>query len=458
MIRELSRTRLLWDTIVLLLIAISSVLVTYQFAFGQSRALSGFQLIYLIDLFFLVDIFLNCVTTYRQHGIEVSDKRQCTRHYGRRMMLVDIVASFPFDLIAWVLIGNGELLGGSLVLALRLLRLLRIVRLFVIFRRWEAFSWSNPAALRVIKYFVSILLLIHWLACFWFYSAFASAFPPDSWVARAGIAGADAVIQYIRSLYWTITTMTTVGYGDITPARTQEYILAGVIMIMGASLYAFIIGSIASLLNGIHAAKNRHWERIESVTEFLRGQQVPSTLNAEVRNYYEHIWERNRGVDKNQMLDDLPAPLRLRVLLHLAENILETVPLFKYCSEPLRNALLTCLESRTYTPDSLIAHEGERGKCIFFVAEGSVEIVSVENSKSYGTLSDGDYFGFMSLTLGERRTASVRALGFCELLILDQSDLGRIKEEFPEFSEVLKRVSAERTEQLTDLLMEGIVL
>ena len=458
MIRELSRTRLVWDTVILLLIVISCVLVAYQFAFDQSGALSGFQFIYLIDLFFLVDIFLNCVTTYRQRGVEVIDKKQCARHYSKRMLAVDVAATVPFDLIAWLLIGNGQVLGGSLVLALRLLRLLRIIRLFVIFKRWEAFSWSNPAALRVIKYFVSILLLIHWLACFWFYSAFASAFPPDSWVARAGIAGADAVIQYIRSLYWTITTMTTVGYGDITPARTLEYIIAAIIMIMGASLYAFIIGSIASLLNGIHAAKNRHWERIESVTEFLRGQQVPSSLNSEVRNYYEHIWERNRGVDRNQMLADLPAPLRLKVLLHLAKNILKTVPLFKYCSEPLRNALLTNLESRTYTPGSVIGHEGERGKCIFFVAEGSVEIVSVEQGKSYGTLGDGDYFGFMSLMLGERRTASVKALGYCELLILDQVDFSRIKEEFPEFNDVLKRVSAERTEQVADLLMEGIVL
>jgi hypothetical protein len=379
------------------------------------------------------------VTTYRARGVEILDRKQCTEHYARRLLAVDVLAAVPFDLLAWVLIGNGHLLGGSLVLALRLLRLLRIVRLFVILKRWEAFSWSNPSVLRVIKYFVSILLLIHWLACFWFYSAFAAEFPPDSWVARAGIQGADAVSQYVRSLYWTITTMTTVGYGDITPGRTAEYILSGFIMLMGASLYAFIIGSIASLLNSIHAAKNRHWDRIESVTEFLREHRAPAALNEEVRNYYEHVWERHRGVDRNQMLDDLPPPLRLS-------------------SELLRDALLTSLESRTYTPGSLIAQEGDRGNSIFFIAEGTVEIISVGNDKSYGTLSEGDYFGFMSLTLGERRTASIKALGYCEVLILNRSRFNQIKEVFPEFSAVLKKVSAERSEQLSELVMEGIVL
>jgi voltage-gated potassium channel len=458
MIRELSKSRLIWDALILALIVVSCLLVSYQFAFAQADALSGLQIIYLFDLFFLVDIGLNFVTTYRQRGVEVFDKRQCSRRYCRRMLVVDVIASVPFDLIAWALIGNGHFLGGSIVLALRLLRLLRIVRLFVILRRWEAFSWSNPAVLRVIKYFVSILLLLHWLACFWFYSAFASGFPAESWVVRAGIQSADAISQYIRSLYWTITTMTTVGYGDITPGRTVEYVLAGIIMLMGASLYAFIIGSIASLLNSINAAKNRHWERIESVTDFLRDQKVPADLNAEVRNFYEHIWERYRGVDRNRMLDDLPPPLRLKVLLHLTEEIRQTVPLFRHASGLLRDALLTSLESRTYTPASIIAHEGDRGKSIFFIAEGTVEICSDAGKKSYGTMSNGDYFGFMSLTLDERRTASIKALSYCEMLVLDRADFGRIKEEFPEFSDVLKRVSAERSEQLSELVMEGIIL
>jgi voltage-gated potassium channel len=458
MIRELSRSRLAWDSLILALIVVSCVLVTYQFAFDQAGALGGFQLLYLFDLFFLVDIGFNCVTTYRSRGVEVVDRKLCTAHYGRRMLMVDIIASVPFDLIAWVLIGNGQFLGGSLILALRLLRLLRIVRLFVILRRWEAFSWSNPAVIRVIKYFVSILLLIHWLACFWFYSAFAAGFPGDSWVARAAVLHADAVDQYVRSLYWTITTMTTVGYGDITPGRTTEYVLAGIIMLMGASLYAFIIGSIASLLNSIHASKNRHWERIESVTEFLRDQKVPAKTNAEVRNYYEHVWERFQGVDRNRMLADLPQPLRLKVLLHLTESIRQTVPLFKHSSGLLRDALLTSLESQTYTPGSIIAHEGDRGRSIFFIAEGDVEIVSVADEKSYGTLSNGDYFGLMSLTLGEQRTASVRALTYCEMLVLDHEDLTHIREEFPEFRDILKQVSAERSEQISALLMEGVVL
>ena len=458
MIRELSKTRLIWDSLILALIVISCVMVPYQFAFNQDNALSGFQVIYLIDLFFIIDIFMNCRTTFRRHGVEISDQPSCTKHYARRLMAVDILGSLPLDLVAWVLIGNGQLLGGSAILALRLLRLLRIVRLFVILRRWEAFNWSNPGALRVAKFLASILLLMHWLACIWFFSAFASGFPADSWATRAGISDSGAMAQYIRSVYWTITTMTTVGYGDITPARNAEYVLSAIIMLMGASLYAFIIGSIASLLGSIQAAKNSHWERIDSVTEFLRQRQVPAEIDAKVRNYYEYVWEHDRGINKNDMLNDLPGPLRLEILLHLASNILETVPLFKNCSPILRDELLISLESKTFTPGSNIAGEGEMGRSVYFIVEGDVEIISAENQKSWGTLGEGDYFGFMSMVLGERRTATTKAIGFCDLLILDRENFDRIKVEFPEFGDVLKRASAERTEQISELVLEGIIL
>ncbi len=458
MIRELSGYRLAWDTMILLLIIFSCIFVPYQFAFRQETALAGFQFIYLVDLLFLADIVLNCFTSFRRHGVEILDRRACTDRYSRRMMPVDLLASLPLDLLAWLLIGNGQLMGGSLVLALRLLRLLRIVRLFLILRRWEAFSWSNPGFLRGIKFLLSVLLLMHWLACAWFFTAFASAFPVDSWAVRAGIVEAGPMDQYIRSLYWTITTMTTVGYGDITPARPMEYVFSSLIMLMGASLFAFIVGGIASLLSSIQAARNSHLERIDSVTDFLRQRNVPTELNSQVRNYYDYLWDRHQGLDTNEMLNDLPRPLRLEIMLHLASNILETVPLFKYCSPVLRNALLLCLESRTFTPDSYVAREGETGKTIFFIIEGSVEIISREQKKSWGTMGEGEYFGFMSLLLGERRTATMVARGFCDLLILGSDDFNRIRAEFPEFHDVLKQAAAERTEKLSELILEGVVL
>ena len=105
-----------------------------------------------------------------------------------------------------------------------------------------------------------------------------------------------------------------------------------------------------------------------------------------------------------------------------------------------------------------IAGEGEMGRSIYFIVEGSVEIISADTQKSWGRLGEGDYFGFMSMVLGERRTATTRAIDFCDLLILDKENFNRIKAEFPEFNDVLKQASAERTDQIAKLVLEGIIL
>jgi len=456
MIGELSRFRLAWDSVILLLVVVSCTMIPYQFAFHQDAREPLVVLLLLMDAVFIVDIALNFVTTHRARGIDVTDRRSTAQHYLRGSFLIDLLANFPFDLL-FLALGDPSIYGLSSVLLLRLLKLLRVFKIFVIFRRWEALSWINPGHLKIIKIVAIIMLLVHWIACAWFVSALIAGFPTNSWVVRADLRFAEPINQYVRSLYWTITTMTTVGYGDITPIRNAEYLVAALVMLMGASLYAFLIGSVASLLSSLNAAKSTHRERMRAVTQYLHNRRIPSELNSRVRNYYEYLWARYQGIKEGALLEDLPSSLRLEIMGHLAGDVLVTVPLFKYSSRPLMDRLLMSLELQTYPPDCLVVRENQTGNEIFFITQGMVEIVS-DDGRSHGILESGDYFGHMSLVLREKRTASIRTRDYCDMLILTKAKLERIREEYPEFNEVLKKMSAERSQAISDLLMEGIVL
>ena len=456
-ISETSRFRSRWDLLTLVLVFVSCFLVPFQVGFVHEVRPLGSLLIYALDLVFLVDIALNFRTTYRRQGTEVVDPELIRRHYRRGMFPIDLLAAVPFDvlLLPWVGVSAG---GVSIVLLARLLRLLRIVRLFVIFRRWEALGATNVGFLRIAKLVAVVVLFLHWTASAWFLLDYARGFPSQSWVAAQALQDAGAGTQYIRSLYWSIVTMTAVGYGDITPRSNLEYGFAMVVMLLGASLWAYIIGNIASLVSNIDSAKALFWNRVDTVNQYLRNRQVPAELSEQVRGYYDYVWARYRGMDSREVLEGLPDPVRLDVLAHLARDLTEHVPLFRECSRPLRNVLLMALQPKIFVPGSWVVHAGETGAEIYFVTSGEMEILSAEDGRSFGTMKGGDYFGDLSMLLDEKRSASVRAVRFSEAFTLSRRDFNAIKSEYPEFRDVLKKISSERSAQSTELLLEGVIL
>jgi hypothetical protein len=229
-------------------------------------------------------------------------------------------------------------------------------------------------------------------------------------------------------------------------------------MIIGAFMYAFIIGNIASLISTLDVQKAAYWSKTDAIKLYLRNRGVPTEINERVRNYYEYRWSHHRGLEEQKIFNDLPDPLRLEVMMQLTKGLLEKVPLFKYSSENLKNVLLLALKAKTFDPQSLIVRSGETSKEIFFISKGVVEIIDDSGKNKKGQMSEGEYFGNLSIMLGEKRTGSVRTTDFCETFVLYSQDFFRIKDEYPEFMNVMKKMASEKTEKTMQLMLEGVIL
>jgi hyperpolarization activated cyclic nucleotide-gated potassium channel 2 len=57
-------------------------------------------------------------------------------------------------------------------------------------------------------------------------------------------------MQYAVSLYWALTTMATIGYGDIYPITELEKVFTMFCMIVACGTFAFMVGSVTSIING----------------------------------------------------------------------------------------------------------------------------------------------------------------------------------------------------------------
>ncbi|UCC25861.1 MAG: ion transporter [Gemmatimonadales bacterium] len=456
LIPERSTFRTAWDLVIVLAVVVTGLVVPFQIVFVREVDLGGSLLVYLLDVLFVADIFLNFRTTFRAGGSEVTESAAVVRRYRRSGFSADLLGVVPLD--ALFLMSSAAVAGVPVVLLLRTTRLLRLQRLLRAFRQWERLHSTNTGYLRISKLVIGVFLLIHWIACGWFLVAVVEGFPRDSWTVAAGIDGLDRGSQYLRSLYWGFVTTTTVGFGDIVPTRNAEYAFTILVMVLGASMYALIIGSIASLVSSIDAAKTAFWDRADGVSQYLRSRALPEPLQRQIRDYYEYIWERYRGSSTQQFLRDLPDPIRLEVVFHLTRELIEKVPLFRHAEPALRNALLMSLQPLVFVPGSFVVREGEVATGVYFVSSGKLTITMEGGARHLGGLEAGDYFGDLSLLLGERRTGSVQATTHSDVFFLSTGDFERLRGDYPEFRGVLKEVASTKSAKLEELVSAGCIL
>ena len=221
----------------------------------------------IIDAAFFVDIVVNFLSTYLNSlGHHVTNPRKIFTKYLTSWFLFDLVACFPLDLIEYYAVGDTEekpVKYNSLMRLLRLPRLykiLRIIRLMKAFKigkdnsfleRLQDFLSLNSRIIKLTTFTFSMFFVVHIIACFWHFVARLDNYDPETWVARKDLRDETVDRLYLISIYWAYTTITTVGYGDIS-ARTDIEMMMGILtMVIGVFFYSYTIGSLASFLGSL---------------------------------------------------------------------------------------------------------------------------------------------------------------------------------------------------------------
>ena len=141
--------------------------------------------------------------------------------------------------------------------------------------------------------------------------------------------------------------------------------------------------------------------------------------------------------------------------------MLENVPLFSGLPKEALAEIEQHGSVKSYKKHVIVINQDDETYSLYVILKGSVKVfVSGEDGREavLNHQQAGDYFGDLSLILGEKRTASVRALTYCEIFILNRSDFNRIKNEYSEFRDILTKTSAQKTDKISTLIMDGITL
>ena len=202
---------------------------------------------------FLIDILIIFNTGIYNEDYEMMvDRSQIAKAYLKSWFMIDIIAIIPFDLAiqtnATDMVRLSRL--GRIYKVIKLLKLMRLIKLSKgkqtnLINNVQEFLRIDMAFKRIFMFSCYFLLTCHIVACCWIITGTYDE-SEESWIY--GMREDPIFEQYLTSFYFTITTVTTVGYGDISASTGLEKGICILIMMIGVMAFSFASGALANYI------------------------------------------------------------------------------------------------------------------------------------------------------------------------------------------------------------------
>jgi len=173
------------------------------------------------------------------------DPKRIAWRYTTSWFVLDVASTIPTEFARKILPPNLRSYGFF-----NMLRLWRLRRVSSLFARLEKDRHFNYFWVRCAKLICVTLFAVHCSACFYYLLADRYPDPSDTWIGNSmpDFHHRSLWIRYVTSMYWSITTLTTVGYGDLHAENTREMIFNIFYMLFNLGLTAYLIGNMTNLV------------------------------------------------------------------------------------------------------------------------------------------------------------------------------------------------------------------
>lgn len=398
-----SGKRYIWDFFLVFLLLYVAVAIPIRLAFDQTVALGSaeFYIDMLVDIFFLIDIVLNfrtAIISYNEAGQRTRNNDRCdiAKHYLKGWFVIDIVAVLPYSYVE-LLADKGNDKNGStqaLFKALRLVRLAKLLRLgkmLPLLRRLDNKFDGLLSSAKLMSTMLTVVYITHVVGCMWYAVGNSSetlkdGSTVDGWVIGAGWGPEVTTFhRWLRAFYWAMTTLTTVGYGDVSPTTTIEMVFGVLAELGGTIVFGTLVGTVGSILAERRRLVAKHESEINELKEFMHAKSLPVGLQKKVQSYLGLLFKQDRSFDEAAIMNRLPPKLCFEMIHHLYGDKLVNVPVFSNLPEEVLFELCGMLLPYPAAKGEFVYRIGEHAREIFVINQGEVIVTTCPDD---GTMTE----------------------------------------------------------------------
>ena len=428
-----STIRQIWEYLILFISAFPLFEVPFISLFHPKIGILFYSFFLVHDILFLIDLFIVTHTAYLSHGILITDPKRIIKRYGKVSFYIHILGALP---ISWIGIFFSNPLIYFILSLNRFLRLKRALHSMNTIQRSLIYSqWAST----IIPLLYILIFFIHFFACLFYLSAKFEGISA-SWVGILKWDSLSPPQQYVVSIYFVMTTILTIGFGDLTPQTSTETILVIIIQLIGVLLNSYIVGVL--VMNLIDPIKTQFLKSFEGLADYLSFKKIPTNLKHDIKDYFQLKWQENNGTeDPNDVFKYLPQTIKDKLQLDLSRTVINKISLFQASNEKLLIAISDTLESISFIPGENIITFGEMKSELILLNSGTIEIYIENNLVLTKNCQFGEYFGEKELFIDQRYNITVKSLTHVSGWILTRENLLKCLSHRPKLKKKLLEAS-----------------